>query len=412
MRDNYDLAIVGGGLAGSALAKQMAGHGTRVLLLERETEFKDRVRGEWLAPWGTREARLLGLLELFDAAGASPAPWNVSRSGKPRWQSTPDGDLPLAFSHPLLQERMIEAAGAAGATVVRGAQPTEIATGLVPSLTYTIDGREVMAEARLVIGAEGRGVLSRGAVDRPEREHRSERLLAGVLIGNVHAAEGTSYYMIRAGGCGLAMVYPRGDGYARAYVFLPGAEPGLFRGERGFRHLIDVAIESGVPADVLAEATQEGPLAAFATRDSWVETPYRDGVVLVGDAAGISDPTWGMGVALLLRDARILSDELLGTDDWHRAGARYAAQRDEYFEAIRLVENWQTELLLTPGAERDLRRQHAARQWSDDPARVPDLLGLGPEVDRSARARERFFGEDVPIEVDAARELVSARSGG
>lgn len=399
MRNEYDLAIVGGGLAGSALAKRMADAGSRVLLIERETEFKDRVRGEWLAPWGTREARLLGLLDVFDSAGATPAPWNVSRSGKPRWQATPDGDLPLAFSHPALQERMIEAAAEAGAIVVRGAQATDVTTGLVPTVSYTVDGREVTANARLVIGAEGRWALSRRAVDRPEHEHRSERLLAGVLIGNVNAPEGTSYYMIRAGGRGLAMVYPRGDGYARAYVFLPGAEPGLFRGERGFRHLIDTAIESGVPAEVLEGVTQEGPLAAFSTRDSWVETPYRDGVALVGDAAGISDPTWGMGVALLLRDVRVLSDELLATDDWHRAGGSYATQRNEYFEAIRSVENWQTDLLLTPGDERDARRKHAARQWSDDPTRVPDLLGMGPELDRSETARERFFGDDVPFEV-------------
>ena len=410
MRHHYDLAIVGGGLAGSALAIKMAEHGARVLVIERETEFRDRVRGEWLAPWGTKEARELGLIGVLEAAGAHATPWNISRSGKPRWQSTPEGDLPLAFSHPALQERMIEAAEIAGATVVRGARATDVATGLVPSVTYIVDGREVTARAALVVGAEGRGALSRRAVDRREHEHRSERLLAGVLIGNVDAPEGTSYYLIRKGASGLTMVYPRGDGYARAYVFIPGAEPSLFRGDGGFERAMDLAIECGVPAEVLAGATQEGPLAAFKTSDSSVETPYRDGVALVGDSAGISDPTWGMGVALLLRDARVLSEQLIATDDWRRAAARYASLRNEYFEAISSVENWQTELLLTPGAEQDARRRHAARQWSDDPTRVPDLLGLGPDVDRSEDARRRFFGEDVEQADQAARSLVDAAS--
>jgi len=36
---SYDLAIVGGCLGGSALAKAMAEHGARVLLLERERSF-------------------------------------------------------------------------------------------------------------------------------------------------------------------------------------------------------------------------------------------------------------------------------------------------------------------------------------------------------------------------------------
>ena len=29
------------------------------MVLERELEFRDRVRGEWLAPWGVAEARRL-----------------------------------------------------------------------------------------------------------------------------------------------------------------------------------------------------------------------------------------------------------------------------------------------------------------------------------------------------------------
>jgi menaquinone-9 beta-reductase len=42
----YDIITVGGGLAGSALAKVMAEHGASVLVLEKETHFRDRVRGE------------------------------------------------------------------------------------------------------------------------------------------------------------------------------------------------------------------------------------------------------------------------------------------------------------------------------------------------------------------------------
>ena len=40
----YDIITVGGGLGGSAIAKAMAEHGARVLVLEREKQFHDRVR--------------------------------------------------------------------------------------------------------------------------------------------------------------------------------------------------------------------------------------------------------------------------------------------------------------------------------------------------------------------------------
>jgi flavin-dependent dehydrogenase len=50
----YDVIIVGGGLGGSTLAKNLAEHGLAILVLEREPVFKDRVRGEQMHPSGSR----------------------------------------------------------------------------------------------------------------------------------------------------------------------------------------------------------------------------------------------------------------------------------------------------------------------------------------------------------------------
>ena len=44
-----DVAIVGGGIAGAALATVLARDGCEVLLLERQTSYRDKVRGEILA---------------------------------------------------------------------------------------------------------------------------------------------------------------------------------------------------------------------------------------------------------------------------------------------------------------------------------------------------------------------------
>ena len=60
---DYEIIVIGGGLAGAALGKVLAERGIRVLVLERELAFKDRVRGEALVPWGVAEARALGVFE-------------------------------------------------------------------------------------------------------------------------------------------------------------------------------------------------------------------------------------------------------------------------------------------------------------------------------------------------------------
>ena len=52
---HYDLITVGGGMAASALAKSMAESGAKVLVLEQETRFRDRIRGEYMMPWGVAD---------------------------------------------------------------------------------------------------------------------------------------------------------------------------------------------------------------------------------------------------------------------------------------------------------------------------------------------------------------------
>src|SRR5262245_37584493 len=61
----FDLIVVGGGIAGSSLAARMAAAGARVLVLERDIQFTDRVRGEAIQPWGVAEARKLGVAQIL-----------------------------------------------------------------------------------------------------------------------------------------------------------------------------------------------------------------------------------------------------------------------------------------------------------------------------------------------------------
>jgi menaquinone-9 beta-reductase len=58
----YDIVTVGGGLGASAFAASMARQGVQVLVLEKELQFRDRVRGEYLATWGVIDAKELDLV--------------------------------------------------------------------------------------------------------------------------------------------------------------------------------------------------------------------------------------------------------------------------------------------------------------------------------------------------------------
>src|SRR4029077_16297760 len=92
---------VGGGLAASSFAKSMAERGAKVLILEQEKHFKDRVRGEYIVTWGVAEARELGILDLLRQACASELPWIEMGFGFRDLRVTTPQQLPgLSFSHP------------------------------------------------------------------------------------------------------------------------------------------------------------------------------------------------------------------------------------------------------------------------------------------------------------------------
>ena len=123
----YDIITVGGGLGGATLAKVMAQRGARVLVLERETHFKDRVRGEGLHAWGGPEAKALGIYELLrNTCGLEVRWWDIYLGSQLMAHrdfiaTTPHQSPLFGFYHPDMQEVLLSAAAETGAEVWRGA---------------------------------------------------------------------------------------------------------------------------------------------------------------------------------------------------------------------------------------------------------------------------------------------------
>jgi hypothetical protein len=77
MLDAPEIAVVGGGIAGSALAAVLARNGLSVVVLERDPRPVDRVRGEYMQPWGVGEAAQLELLPVLRDAGGFCIPRSI-----------------------------------------------------------------------------------------------------------------------------------------------------------------------------------------------------------------------------------------------------------------------------------------------------------------------------------------------
>ena len=171
---SYDIITVGGGIAASSLAKAMAEQGARVLVLEREKQFKDRVRGEAIVSWGVAEANELGIGHLLKEKCAIDVPYVEASSGSRDLRATTLQRLPmLCFSHQVMQEALLQAAENAGAEVRRGVSVQHIECGSEPAVA--LDGRShEWISARLVVAADGRGSAARKWAGFPVSEQTND----------------------------------------------------------------------------------------------------------------------------------------------------------------------------------------------------------------------------------------------
>jgi 2-polyprenyl-6-methoxyphenol hydroxylase-like FAD-dependent oxidoreductase len=397
----YDVITVGGGLAGAAVAKGLAERGRKVLVLERETAFRDRVRGEQIHPWGIAELKELGLYDAIMASCGHELPmftmysWPVKMVQRDLSLTTPQQSAEVSFYHPAMQQTVLDLAAAAGAEIRRGVRVTRVDPGAPARVTIeNEDGAEETLEARLVVGADGRRSLVRQWAGFETKSDPPGRFIAGVLFEGSQAPADTSHVVFNSQLGRVSALFPQKDGRLRAYLGYPSDDGIRLSGDGHVRRFIDESIACGAPPEYFEGAIAGGPLATFDGTDTWVDHPYRDGVALVGDAAASNDPSYGEGLSLTVRDARMLRDRLLATDDWDAAGHAYAEDHDRSYRVIHEVSRLFTAMFLERGPEADARRGRAFPRFATEPMRVPDHLFSGPDLPYDGSVRARFFAED------------------
>jgi menaquinone-9 beta-reductase len=389
-----DVVVVGAGIAGASIAAVLARGGLEVLLLERQRTCRDRVRGEYVAPWGVLEARAVGLETVLRGTHAVDARYFVGYDElvAPSAAETAKGDAstilpgvrgPLCASHPHACQALAGEAVRLGAQLVRGVTEVRVQAGARPSVTY-LNGTEMQVRPRLVIGADGRASTVRKQSGIHIRRAPATHVIAGLLV------EGASrwpddQYSIGVEGDLQFYVFPQGSGRVRLYTCHANEQAARWAGRAGpHRFLQAFAGLRSIPVALgLGDVAAAGPCATFSGEQTWCEEPYADGVVLLGDAGGYDDPVDGQGLSLAMRDVRQLSELLLTTDDWTVAGLRpYGQQRAERLRRMRRVSRTYAALMttFTPDGRARRNRFRAASGAGGDDARIAlGAIHLGPD---------------------------------
>jgi flavin-dependent dehydrogenase len=373
-----DVAVVGGGIAGAAVATRLARSGCSVVVLERSPRWRWRACGVFSSPAALVELRALGMRSATLEAVARPIPAMrvETRRGttfRLTYGAGADGSGgPVGFDRGTLDESVLELAVAAGADVRRACAVTSIElprNGRPSTLAIRGPGGTVTLGARFVVGADGiRSVVARDAgVARPAR--LGTRVGITWHIPDAHGSEPRDARMVVLDGayCGLAPV-PRGRinvGIVlagRRWLRALATDGATAVGEQILRE-----VTAGEHGTNLARAvTRVDRVAGAAPLGHRVTKRAGPGWLLVGDAAGFLDPFTGEGLHRALASARLAAEVILAGPSLALDPLAYDRAMRERFGTKDVVSHLVQAFLARPSlfeyAAHRLAEREAARQ--------------------------------------------------
>jgi 2-polyprenyl-6-methoxyphenol hydroxylase-like FAD-dependent oxidoreductase len=413
-----DIVVVGGGIAGATMALVLARAGLTVTVLEQQLSYRDRVRGEYMQPWGVAEAQHLGISEILAKAPGffvrrmipydEISPPHVAE-GTARVLADIVPGVPGGFcvSHPAACLALSRAAETAGAAVIRGIGRPAVTPGSEPAVTFELDGVEHRLSCRLIVGADGRSSTVRAQAGIRLLRNEPTHLISGMLVDHVPEWHQEDYALGTQGDM-LFFIFPQGGQKLRLYACTALDQRNRYSGPAGPRRFLDDFHGlTCVPChEALGRATPIGPCATMSGEDTWTDVPFVEGIVLIGDAGGYNGPIIGEGLSLALRDVRLLSETLLERRKWTQSGLEgYRQQRREGLRRMRIVAELRAELSAQFGPEAAARRAHFRDCVREDPdlGSVAVVTHLGPD-----RAPAWVFGGTIRERVLNLKKAVAA----
>jgi len=290
----YDAAVIGGGPAGSTVARLLASWGYDIVVIA--PDGRERARAETIPPSSRRLFRLLDIVDRIDLAGFYRTAGNTSWWGSdaPRVENYSDGPGYQVIRGEF-DRLLLHMACEAGARVCRQkVRDVEIGDGATLRL-----GSGTAIRARFVIDASGRtGLLARQGLRVPEPDFRTV-----AICGYWHCAGHTSHTLIESYRDGWAWSVPVSETRRFVTVMIDVKTTGMVRGQgvaftyrteldktRAFRELLAASRLEGTPwacdASLYHASSYAGP-----------------NYLLAGDAGSAVDPLSSFGVKKAMMSA-------------------------------------------------------------------------------------------------------------
>ncbi|MFZ3493789.1 NAD(P)/FAD-dependent oxidoreductase [Streptomyces sp. 5.8] len=310
---DYDVAISGAGLAGSAAAILLARRGVRVALLERRSdpEAYKVLCTHSITANAHPVLDELGLVPALEETGAlhNTARW-YTRWGWIEPKSAPGGpELPHGYNvrrstlDPLIRSRAEQTPGV-------DLLPGHRVTGVVREAGRTVGVRastphgEREVRARLVVGADGKDSSVAELAGMRTWKHENTRFGYLAHYRNLPLPDGIGQTWFLEPD--MAYAFPNDDGVTVLAVLPDKKRLPAFREDlEGSFSAFVRALPEAPPID---SAERVSKIIGTVDYPLLSRKPTAPGIALIGDAALTGDPLWGVGCGWALQSAQWLAE--------------------------------------------------------------------------------------------------------
>jgi FAD-dependent urate hydroxylase len=346
--------IVGGGIAGLALARTLARVGELPELIERESSWRPAGTGMYLPGNATRALRALGLgAQVASRSVEIPRQRFCDHRGRllrevdvaALWR--PVGPC-LAIHRADLHELLLEAAGDVPIRLGRAVDRITQRNG-----TVSVEcGDGAGGDHDLVVGADGIHSAVRRLTFGPTAVSRAVGQIGWRFVA-ARPPEVTTW-SVMLGRRTAFLTIPIGDDRVYCYCDVVSSRDADGAERAPAEPLTQLFSEFADPAATLLDALDPADEIHVSTieevaLDSWV----RDHIVLIGDAAHATSPNMAQGAAMALEDALVLADCLRDIRAIPDALAAFEARRRPRTDWVRTQTNRRDHTRYLPPIVRD-----------------------------------------------------------
>ena len=338
----------------------LARMGHNVLLVDRDTFPSDTLSTAFIQSEGMARLEKWGLRRGLLDTGCPELSTTMHAFG----MALPAPAAPIAPTAPrrtYLDKILIDAARASGAEVREAFSIQELMRDgsgtVVGVMGHGRDGMQVIEEARIVIGADGRNSFVARAVEAEEYRRDEPSSCGFYSYFNGLNASGAELHLANRH---AFFVFPSNDGQTCVGYEGPLERWDEMRKDPGAYGMAVFEGSPGLAARVRA-ATQAERWLGLTGRASFFRKPFGPGWALVGDAGYLKDPILGRGIDDAFRDAELVSDAvhagLTGSKSMDNALGAYQTTRDrtvselyDLNQRFAHMPEWTPELLMEFGA--------------------------------------------------------------